>query len=179
MLSKTDLRALIKQRGHELTAEQRAKQSATILNRLSHHPMFVQAHTILMFYSLPDEVDTHAFVRHWSCCKQLLLPVVVDDERLELRPYTSANEIRTGAYNIGEPTSSTFHHLEQIDLIIVPGVAFDAQGHRLGRGKGYYDRLLILPQLKHTYKIGICLPHQFMIYVPTNAHDVVMNEVMA
>lgn len=179
MLSKVDLRALIKQRGRELTADLKTEQSANILNKLSHHPMFVKAHTILLFYSLPDEVNTHSFIEHWSRYKNLLLPVVINDEELELHPYTSANEIKPGAYNIGEPTSLAFHNLEQIDLIIVPGVAFDAQGHRLGRGKGYYDRLLAKPQLKHTYKIGICLPHQFIANVPTDAHDVVMNEVIA
>ena len=63
---------------------------------------------------------------------------------------------------------------EKIDLILVPGMAFDAMGNRLGRGKGYYDKVL-----RHTpaYKIGVCFDFQFLKAVPTEAHDVRMDNV--
>ena len=63
-----------------------------------------------------------------------------------------------------------------IDLAIIPRVAFDVHGNRLGRGKGYYDRLL--PRLPHTYKIGICFPFQLLEKVPTETQDVRMDEVL-
>lgn len=77
-----------------------------------------------------------------------------------------------------EPVGSLFpqEEYDQIELAIIPGMAFDAMGHRLGRGKGYYDRLL--PQLTAAYKIGVCYPFQFVSDVPSEEHDVRMNEVI-
>ena len=63
-----------------------------------------------------------------------------------------------------------------IELVVVPGMAFDKQGHRLGRGKGYYDRLL--PKLTNAYKLGVCFPYQYIEEVPTDEHDIRMDEVL-
>jgi 5-formyltetrahydrofolate cyclo-ligase len=108
---------------------------------------------------------------------RVLLPVVAGKE-LELRLYEGEESLRTGAYNIMEPVGSLFpqEEYDQIELAIIPGMAFDAMGHRLGRGKGYYDRLL--PQLTAAYKIGVCYPFQFVSDVPSEEHDVRMNEVI-
>lgn len=149
--------------------------SADVLSRLEAHPAFRQAHTILLYHSLPDEVNTHDFIRKWSAQKQILLPVVIGND-LELRRYTNPQDLKKGAYGIEEPVGEPFTDYASIDLAIIPGVAFDAQGNRLGRGKGYYDRLL--PRLPHTYKIGICFPFQLLEEVPTEALDVRMDEVL-
>lgn len=178
MLSKADLRAFIKQKTQRLTAQQKNQQSASVLHQLATHPRFVAAHTILLFHSLPDEVDTHAFIKYWSQQKQILLPVV-DHNKLIIKCYTSDEQMQQGAFHISEPIGNVFTTFTNIDLIVVPGIAFDADGHRLGRGKGFYDRLLSAPSLQHTYKIGLCLPHQLIEQVPTEPHDVLMNEVIA
>ena len=149
--------------------------SADVLNRLEAHPVFQQAHTILIYHSLPDEVNTHDFIRKWSAHKQILLPVVIGDD-LELRRYTGSADLKKGAYGIEEPVGEPFTDYDSIDLAIIPGVAFDTHGNRLGRGKGYYDRLL--PRLPHTYKIGICFPFQLLEEIPTEALDVRMDEVL-
>lgn len=177
MYSKKDLRQLIRQRNKQLSEQLKRQQSVAILTQLAQHPLFLSAQTILLFHSLPDEVCTHTFIQQWSLKKQILLPVVKGND-LELRPYTNSAAMQNGAYGINEPTGTAFTKLESIDLIIVPGMAFDAEGHRLGRGKGYYDRLLSQPPLRSTYKIGICLPHQLVNHVTTEAHDVLMNEVL-
>ena len=75
-----------------------------------------------------------------------------------------------------EPTGEVFDNYTDIDLAVIPGVAFDKDGNRMGRGKGYYDRLL--PKLGNTYKIGICLPFQLVEKIPTDEHDVRMDEVL-
>ena len=153
-----------------------AQESAEVMSVLESHPAFKNASTLLLYHSLPDEVDTHDFIRKWAEEKTILLPVVVGEE-LELRLYTGPDSMRIGAYHIEEPTGEVFTDYSSIDLAIVPGVAFDNQGNRLGRGKGYYDRLL--PHLTHTYKIGICFSFQQIEEVPSEAFDIRMDEVIS
>lgn len=151
------------------------QQSAEILAALEAHPAFGAAKTVLLYHSLKDEVDTHAFIRKWSGEKRLLLPVVIGDD-LELRLYTGPQDLKPGAYGIEEPVGAGFTDYASIDLVIVPGVAFDRIGNRLGRGKGYYDRLL--PRIPSAYKIGICFPYQMVEEVPAEPFDVRMDEVI-
>ena len=92
-----------------------------------------------------------------------------------LRRYEGPDSLREGAYGILEPVGELFNDYSSIDLVIVPGMAFDHAGHRLGRGKGYYDRLL--PQLTKAYKIGLCFDFQMTDNVPHDEKDVVMEEV--
>lgn len=89
-----------------------------------------------------------------ECEKQILLPVVTGDD-LELRVYTGPGDLATGAYGIEEPTGALFTDYDAIDFIVVPGVAFDRNGNRLGRGKGYYDRLLPPHTLPHTKQASV------------------------
>lgn len=150
-------------------------QSAEILAALEAHPAFRAASTVLLYHSLKDEVDTHAFIRKWSRKKRILLPVVVGDD-LELRIYTGSEDMTIGAYGIEEPTGELFTDYAAIEFIAVPGVAFDRSGNRLGRGKGYYDRLL--PRIPSAYKAGICFPYQLVEKVPAEAFDIRMDEVI-
>lgn len=150
-------------------------QSAEILAALETHPAFRAANTVLLYHSLKDEVDTHAFIRKWSHAKQILLPVVAGDD-LELRLYTGPEDLAPGAYGIEEPTGEPFTRYESIDFVLIPGVAFDRNGNRLGRGKGYYDRLL--PRIPSAYKAGICFPYQLVEEVPAEPFDVRMDEII-
>ncbi len=150
-------------------------QSADILAALEAHQLFRAAKTVLLYYSLCDEVDTHEFVQKWSKSKQILLPVVTGDD-LELRVYTGQDDLSTGTYGIEEPTGEIFTDYATIDFIVVPGVAFDLNGNRLGRGKGYYDRLL--PRIPSAYKIGICFPFQVVEEIPAEPFDICMDEII-
>ena len=151
------------------------QHSAKILAALEAHPAFRAAKTVLLYHSLNDEVDTHDFIRKWSNKKQILLPVVVGNE-LELRLYTASEDMQISSYGIKEPVGEVFTDYDFIDFIVVPGVAFDQKGNRLGRGKGYYDRLL--PQIPSAYKAGICFPFQLVEEVPTEPHDIRMDIII-
>lgn len=154
----------------------RKLQSANILAALEAHPAFRAANTVLLYHSLNDEVDTHAFIRKWSNKKRILLPVVVGDD-LELRIYTGPENMSIcNIYGIEEPTGETFTDYAAIDFIVVPGVAFDTKGNRLGRGKGYYDRLL--PRIPTAYKAGICFPFQLVEEIPAEPFDVRMDIII-
>lgn len=153
--------------------------SAPILRKLAAHPRFLDARTVLLYHSLPDEVFTHDFIAYWSTRKNILLPVVTGDE-LELRMYTPQEGLAEGRYGILEPSGTTcYTDYEAIDLAVIPGVAFDKEGGRLGRGKGYYDRLLgRIRAHRDIYKIGICFDFQMVDKVPATAHDIRMDEVI-
>lgn len=111
--------------------------------------------------------------------KQFVLPCVVDDCNLELRAYTGPADLEVrGRYRIPEPTGPLFTDLAAIDLALIPGMAFDREGHRLGRGKGYYDRLLANPAFSRIPKIGLCFDFQLIDSVDHEPHDVMMDHVV-
>lgn len=173
MEAKKQLRTLIAQKKRQQPEMLLKKWSACLLKQLETHPRFTEARTILLYYSLPDEVQTHDFVERWSREKQIVLPTVKGDE-LELHYYTGRNDLRKGSYGIEEPTGELLSNLQEIDLAIIPGVSFDGKGNRLGRGKGYYDRLL--PRLS-SYNIGICFHFQVCPEIPSEPFDCSMHEV--
>lgn len=173
-MTKKELRKYIAQCKKSYSKEQLVEWSSSLLTKLEEHPIFTQAKTILMYYSLPDEVQTHDFIERWKNRKQIILPVVIGEGELELRRYTGRQDLSEGAFGIEEPTGEAFNEFSTIDLAIIPGVSFDSQGNRLGRGKGYYDRML--PKIESP-KIGICFDFQVSKEIPTEPFDYVMDEV--
>lgn len=176
-MNKKELRAYIALQKQAISPEARIELSAPVLRRLALHPRFTAASTVLLYHSLPDEVDTHDFVRYWATRKKVLLPVVKNDE-IELRQYKVENGFTEGRFGIQEPVGEAFEDYASIDLAIIPGVAFDHEGNRMGRGKGFYDRLLARMENADIYKIGICFPYQIVESVPTEAHDIPMDEIL-
>lgn len=177
MMNKQELRQLIRNEKRCFSRQQLAEMSLSVIGRLMSHPRLQAARTVLMYWSLPDEVDTHAAVEALATeGKIVILPVVIGEGLMELRRFTGPADLCEGAYGIMEPSGKLFTDFGSIDLIVVPGMAFDAQGHRLGRGKGYYDRFLALTP--HIYKIGICFDFQKKPFVPFSAHDIPVDEVL-
>ena len=133
--------------------------------------------TVLAYWPLPDEVDIRPLIDQLVAeGKTVVLPKVTGDETMELRRYASRADLQEGAFHIMEPVGDAFEAYDQIGFALVPGMAFDAACHRLGRGKGYYDRFLSAhPDI---YKIGVCFPFQRVAEVPSEAHDVIMDEVI-
>ncbi len=171
---KKQLRKAIAQKKSQFSPGELDNFSNHLLYNLEQLPAFKQATTVLLFHSLKDEVRTHEFVEKWKDKKNILLPVVIGDD-LELRKYTGKHDLSIGAYGIEEPIGEPFGEFDRIDLAIVPGVSFDPKRNRLGRGKGYYDRLL--PRIK-SYKIGICFSFQVSKEVPAETFDIRMDAVL-
>lgn len=171
---KKELRKTISDRKSKLTEEQLGCLSEKLFVHMEMLPVFQEAKIILLYHSLKDEVKTHTFIEKWKYQKTIVLPVV-EGENLKLRIYNGSSYLKTGAYGIEEPTGELFTDYEKIDLAIIPGISFDLHGNRLGRGKGYYDRLL--PGIK-AYKIGICFAFQITEKIPTEPHDSKMNLII-
>ena len=144
---------------------------------ITRHPRIVASQTVLAYSALPDEVPTLELLDQLAeQGKTVLLPHVVSDTDMILRHYTSKHNLQEGAYGILEPTGELFTDYTAIDVAIVPGMAFDTKGHRLGRGKGYYDRFLA--RVPYIYKLGVCFSWQMVTHVPYDDHDIVMNEII-
>lgn len=175
--SKSALRKHIRETKRQFTNEELEELSLPVMSRLLSHPAVAKAKTILMYYSLPDEVCTHDTVnRLVQVGKTVLLPRVTGGTDMELRIYTAPAGLAAGHYGIMEPTGEVYTDYGSIDVAVVPGMAFDAQGHRLGRGKGYYDRFL--PKAAKAYKIGVCFGFQKQETIPTDDNDVAMDCVI-
>ena len=131
---------------------------------------------VMLYCALPDEVPTQGVMAELVAQgKTVLLPKVLDGATMELRCYQGPQDLREGAYHIMEPTGAPFTELSRIDIALIPGLAFDAQGHRLGRGKGYYDRFL---SAFKGQTIGVCFDFQKVAEVPVDAHDVSVDRVV-
>lgn len=151
------------------------EHSKKILNRLEETALFRSASSIALYYAIPGEVQTAAFIEKWHHKKQLLLPLIEGDH-LRLLTYTGKESLKPGAFGIPEPDGTTPPVPESdIDLIIVPGVAFDRQCNRMGRGKGYYDRLLSTTKAP---KIGICFDFQLLESIPVEPFDIKMDMII-
>lgn len=150
--------------------------STEIVHLLKSQDQFINSKVILLYHSLPDEVDTHELIDNLAQTKEVILPVVVGD-LLELRKYTGKESLIKSSYDILEPTGPLFTDYKRIDLAVIPGVAFDYKGNRLGRGKGYYDKLL--PNIT-AYKMGICFSFQYLAneLIPTTEFDIPVDQVI-
>ena len=165
-LSKKSLRQHIRQRKARHTDEELVALSQPIVEAVLADPRFQEAQTVLLYHSLPDEVYTPGLIAAaLRMGKRVLLPVVISRTEMEI----------SDDFHILEPQGAAFTDYASVDCAIIPGMAFDAQGHRLGRGRGYYDRFLA--QAADVYKLGLCFPFQLVEAVPCEATDVAMDRV--
>ena len=177
-MTKQELRRFIRAQKGQYTAAQLAAMSEEICSRVLVSAWWQEAGTLLLYYPLADEVDVRPLIQEAiGNGKRVLLPLCRGDE-LELHLYEGEGSLKEGAFGIMEPTGKKFAEKEysSIQLALIPGMAFDRVGHRLGRGKGYYDR--ILPKLTNARLQGICFPFQLLDEVPAEPHDISVWEVI-
>ena len=195
-VAKKALRREIRRLKQQYTPSQLEELSEPIIARL--RPLLSDARVVMAYYSLPDEVNTHQLLDDLVAGgKTVLLPKVLDATTMELRRYTGPHDLAPGPFGILEPTGSPFHlstFSPSIDVAIIPGIAFDALGHRLGRGRGYYDRFLrtmgTVPSVSSAanYRgtvpsvrpclLGLCFDFQKVPSVPVDPTDIPVNQVI-
>ena len=171
---KNELRALVRRRKAETASGELERVSRRIMQRLERMPRFREAATVALYWSLPGEVETWDFVQKWSASKRILLPVM-QDGTLVLRPFTGRGHLVQAGFGIWEPAPGKEVPLEEVDLVVVPGMGFDPRGGRLGRGRGFYDRLLTVSR---PFKVGVCFDFQLFDEIPAEPHDVPMDAVV-
>ncbi|KGN72855.1 5-formyltetrahydrofolate cyclo-ligase [Porphyromonas gulae] len=177
-MTKKVLRAQIRLRNRELlTAENREAWSQAIVERICRLDVFADAKRIGLYHALPDEPDLAGLLREYAHTKQLFIPRVEGDD-IAFYAYTGEADLEAeGAYGIAEPTAdaATAVPPSSLDLLLVPGVAFDRKGSRMGRGKGYYDRFLPATQAR---LIGVTFSYRLLADLPTDPWDRPMEGVI-
>lgn len=163
---------------------QRLKKSTVIREKLFSLPEFKDARTILFYASFDGEVETFEMMKYaQKLKKKIALPKIIQEDK-EFIPVLVDNidaELSDGCYGIKEPNDSCAQHslsAADIDMVLVPGVAFDKDNNRLGRGGGYYDRFLkTLPSTTTT--VGLSFDFQMLDSVPHQKnHDVPLSCVI-
>ena len=167
-MTKKELRKQMKQLKEAMPLAIKEIEADVVFYTIARMPVWQQAQHILCDWSLPDELPTHEMVNRWlNAGKSIYLPRVKGDD-LEIVPYHGAESLDdNNKFHIGEPVGDAVDP-SCLELIIVPAVALDAQRNRLGRGKGFYDRLL---STTHCPTIGVACDFQLVTEVPVEEHD--------
>ncbi|MCS7262643.1 MAG: 5-formyltetrahydrofolate cyclo-ligase [Aquificaceae bacterium] len=173
-LKKELRRCFIKER-EALPPERRRELSLRIVEKVLQLPQLREAKSVLLFYPHRGEPDIRPLFS-WVLGegKELLLPRVSGQE-LKLLKVQDPQELLPGAYGILEPPGGEEVKPEEVHFSLIPGLLFDRAGHRVGYGKGYYDRLM--GKLGGT-KVGVCYHFQVLDKVPTDPWDVPVNLVI-
>lgn len=165
-----------------LTLDARAQASSQAVRSLLTSPLWARSQTVMAYLSLPQELSLDELYHvGWQQAKTMVIPISqTGDHSLLLSQLDSFAQLTEGAYHIRELAVSQRQPLEpeQIDLCLIPGVAFDHLGNRLGFGAGYYDRFL--PRLRpETAKIGVCFALQLADEpLPIDKYDIPMDYLL-
>lgn len=156
-----------------LSDDDKSGAAEQVFSQLEKCAAFHLADKILMYHSLPDELSTIAFLDKWGTKKHFYLPRV-NGVNLDILPY-DRSRLELGAFHIEEPVGDELTDPAEIELIVVPAVAYDRRGNRLGRGKGFYDRLLSTTKAT---KIGVGYDFQLVDEIAVEPHDVPVDMVI-
>jgi len=181
--AKRALRELIGRRRRELPQPAKKRSSRIIVGSLIDLPCYRGAETVMLYVHLPDEVRTTQLLADAAERGKRVVVPYCDGRHLGLFQVEELEELEPGTFGVlepqpelrGDPARNVAP--EQLDLIVVPGVAFDAHGGRLGRGKAYYDGLLssVRPD---TALVALAFECQIVDEVPMQPHDVYMHQVI-
>ena len=166
----------IKEKIKRYSELEKSEKSDIIKNKLFSQEVFKKAKTVMFYVSLKDEVSTLSMIDEAiKTGKRICVPVILKEEKRliagEIKDRRS--DLESQHFGIYQPGEGHVREvpLEDIDLVVVPGVAFDSKGVRLGRGHGYYDRFLCgLPDTAKT--IGLAFDFQVVDHLPKDSHDI-------
>lgn len=173
MMEKNDIRRKIKALRTMMLDIEKAQAAEEVFARLENTAAFMLAEKILMYHSLPDELPTRRFLAKWKERKHFYLPRV-NGVNLDILPYDES-KLELGSFHIEEPSGNDTVDAADIEMVVVPAVAYDARGNRLGRGKGFYDRFLASTP---AVKVGVGYDFQLLDEIPAEPHDVPMDIVI-
>jgi 5-formyltetrahydrofolate cyclo-ligase len=170
---KSRLRDTMRRHLKQLSPDERRRRSLRICEKLD--PFFFGKKSLALFAPMPTEPDLDLLWDFDILADHLVSYPRFEGDALSFHPISALSELVAGRFGIREPAPSSGP--QQLDLIVVPGLAFTTDGNRLGRGAGFYDRFLsTIPGT--TVKIGVCFEVQQLSHLPQEPHDVRMDAVV-
>jgi len=178
MLTKKQIRSKILLKLKTQKEEERERRSGIIKEKLFKSAVFKKAKVVMFYISFNGEVNTREMIRQANNLGKIVtVPVCAEAEIIRPGRLSNNDALAAGPYGIREPLIKRFIDSRNLSLVIVPGVAFDKKGNRLGRGKGYYDRFLAkLPKKAQT--IGLAFDFQILPCLPIAKTDVSVKRVI-
>jgi 5-formyltetrahydrofolate cyclo-ligase len=171
--AKEELRRRVAGLRRTLASETRERFSRAMSERLIESETFTRAKVVAAYAALRFEIDPRAVVERACALGKIVgLPrFVATSGTLELALYRPGDELVESHFMVKQPSESApTIDLASVDLVLVPGIAFDARGQRLGFGQGYYDRFL--PRMPSAVRVGLSFELQMLVEVPATTHDV-------
>ncbi|MBN4863904.1 MULTISPECIES: 5-formyltetrahydrofolate cyclo-ligase [Providencia] len=177
------VRRTIRQARRQLSPEQQHSAAEQVMHNALHHPKIAQANNIALFLSFDGEINTQPLIDAlWQQNKQIYLPVLhpFSAHHLLFLHYHPDSQLVKNRFNIAEPPLDVRDVLppEQLDVMLIPLVAFDSQGQRLGMGGGFYDRTLSNWQKSGFYPIGLAHDCQHVELLPVAHWDIPLPEII-
>jgi 5-formyltetrahydrofolate cyclo-ligase len=155
------------------------QKSSKIINNLINLDLFKRSKNICIYVSKDQEVKTHDLIKAILIedFKNVLVPFVSENNEIKLSKIKLFSDLLIGKFNILEPREKITYQ-KNVDLIIIPGVAFDEKGNRLGRGRGYYDQFLSENKIVSKIKIALAFEEQVIDKIPSELHDIKMDFII-
>jgi len=176
-MDKQQLRQISQERLRLLSEEQRSEKSARACQNLVSTPQFQNASVIMVYLSLPYEVDTaEAILCAWQLGKTVVVPKISWHQRhmMPVRINSFGTGFKTEKGGLRNPVNGIPVPFEEIDVVVTPALAFDRKGNRLGRGGSYYDRFFASGKLQ-AKKCGLAFSEQVIDSIPVTETDVPMD----
>lgn len=179
-LRKSEIRKEINEKLREQPSYLRDKRSAEIQKKLVSSDEFKKARSLMTYMALPTEVKTDLVNKlALENGKKLMIPVIDDGGFIIAAEIKSVTGLVNGPCGILRPSGPPVKTpLKEIDLVIVPAIAYDDKNTRLGRGKGYYDKFLSSPDIKDAVTIGLAFHFQIVDYLPSDSRDIPVSKVI-
>lgn len=178
-MSKKSLRKEMICKRDELSTNEVENFSKSVIKKVIDTDEYIKSENIFVFVSFNNEVFTHNFIKYSiSNNKKIYIPYIENKEMKAVRLY-DLEDLEIGFYNILSLPKEKIEIVnpEDLDLIIVPGLIFDHNLHRIGYGGGYYDKFLSYPNL-NAYIIGICYDFQVIDEIDVNEYDLPVDIVI-
>lgn len=179
MLTKAQIRSKILLRLKTQEEEDRNRKSKSITGKLLRNKVFRNAKIVMLYIAFGGEVNTEELIREaQKIGKVICVPMCRKDKEIMQPAILEKHaKLKKGPYGVCEPIAENLVKSKDLDLVIVPGLAFDKKGNRLGRGKGYYDRFLGSLS-DRVPSIGLAFDFQILPLVPTTSNDVGVKKVI-
>jgi len=177
-MEKEDFRRKALEKRKNLSEIDRKNKSKEILLKIVEQPEFQNAENILCYVNFGSEVETEELIKKMFKNKTIIVPRVNHEQSmLDLCKINSLEDLEKSAWQIPEPREDNCKHfdIQNLDLAILPGTAFDKKGNRMGYGKGFFDKLL---EKKIIPTIGLAFDNQLYNEIPHEEHDKKVDKII-